>query len=363
MTASFWRGKRVLITGHTGFKGSWLTLWLRELGAEVTGLSLPPESDPALFTLLHGTGSDAEFVDVRDQHAVLNRILSSKPQIVFHLAAQALVRAGYRDPVSTYETNALGTANVLDALRIAEDVRSIVVVTTDKVYQNPETGLAFLETDPLGGHDPYSASKAAAEIITASYRASFFAPRNIGIATARAGNVIGGGDWAEDRLIPDAVRAWRDDGILNVRRPRSVRPWQHVLEPLGGYLGLAQMLWNTPDAAASYNFGPDHSEAASVGNVLRIARQHFGGGRVVLGDGSEGPHEAGYLVLDSALARDKLGYKPRWGLVETVRRTMEWYRGHLEGRPALDLCLHDIREFTHWSTIQANKSAEVRRAG
>lgn len=347
MTANFWYGKRVLVTGHTGFKGSWLALWLKELGAEVSGLSLAPNTDPSLHHLLNGNDGETGILDIRDHTAVLNHVVRLRPQIVFHLAAQALVRASYRNPAETYDINVLGTANLLDALRVAEDVRSIVVVTTDKVYHNPETGLAFMESDPLGGHDPYSASKAAAEIVTASYRASYFAARRVGLATARAGNVIGGGDWAEDRLIPDAVRAWQAGAVLHVRRPRAVRPWQHVLEPLGGYLGLAQRLWHAPEGIESYNFGPDHGEAASVGAVLKMAERHFGGGQVLLGDGSDGPHEAGYLVLDSARARAELGYQPRWRLQETVRRTMEWYRGLNEGRSARDLCLADIRDFIH----------------
>lgn len=345
MTSEFWRGKRVLVTGHTGFKGSWLTLWLRHLGADVSGLSLAPQSQPALHLLLGGSAEGSGIIDIRDREAVTNRVLQTKPQIVFHLAAQALVRAGYRNPTETFDVNVMGTANLLDALRISQDVRSIVVVTTDKVYHNAETGLAFMETDPLGGHDPYSASKAAAEIVAASYRSSFFATRRIGLATARAGNVIGGGDWADDRLIPDAVRAWQSGETLQVRRPRAVRPWQHVLEPLGGYMELAQKLWTAPEGVESYNFGPDHGEAASVGAVLRMAERHFGGGAMALGDGSDGPHEAGYLVLDSAKARAELGYQPRWTLMETVKRTMEWYRAQRDGQSALDLCLADIREF------------------
>jgi CDP-glucose 4,6-dehydratase len=350
MTNEFWRGKRVLVTGHTGFKGSWLTLWLRELGADVSGLSLAPQTDPSLHLLLGGGMDGPGIIDIRDRDAVTHYVLKTKPQVVFHLAAQALVRAGYRNPAETYDINVIGTANLLDALRVSEDVRSIVVVTTDKVYHNAETGLAFMESDPLGGHDPYSASKAAAEIVAASYRASFFAARKIGLATARAGNVIGGGDWADDRLIPDAVRAWQGGETLQVRRPRAVRPWQHVLEPLGGYMGLAERLWQMPDGIESYNFGPDHGEAASVGAVLKMAERHFGGGAMVLGDGTDGPHEAGYLVLDSAKARTDLGYRPRWRLAETVQRTMEWYRAQGQGQAALDLCLADIRHFAGLAT-------------
>ena len=342
---AFWKGKRVLLTGHTGFKGSWLGLWLAEMGAKVTGLSLVPETQPSLFTLLNGRPAAAEICDLRDRHAVAARVMLARPEIVLHLGAQALVRAGYRDPVGTYETNVQGTANLLDVLRIAPDVRAIVVVTTDKVYQNPETARPFVETDPLGGHDPYSASKAAAEIVAASYRSSFFEARRIGLATARAGNVIGGGDWAEDRLIPDAVKAWGAGRPLAVRRPQAVRPWQHVLEPLNGYLMMAERLWDEPAFAPALNFGPDHQAAATVATVLDKAATAYGGGEVLLGDGSEGPHEAGYLMLDSTRARDTLGYRPVWNLDETVARTMGWYRAQAAGGSASELCLADIAAF------------------
>lgn len=345
--ASFWNGKRVLLTGHTGFKGSWLQLWLTEMGAQVSGLSLAPTSEPSLFRLLNGTRSPASegIVDIRDRLAVAARVMVTRPEIVLHLAAQPLVRAGYRDPLMTFETNVQGTANLLDALRIAPDVRSIVVVTTDKVYENPETGQPFREDDPLGGHDPYSASKAAAEIVTASYRQSFFAARRIGIATARAGNVIGGGDWADDRLIPDAVRAWTGGTVLQVRRPGAIRPWQHVLEPLNGYLDLAEALWNDPDAATALNFGPDHGAAASVGTLLKLAREAYGQGETHLAETEEGPHEAGYLMLDSSRAGAVLGYRPTWDLPETVNRTMDWYRRLNRGLSARNLCLRDISDF------------------
>lgn len=355
--ASFWNGKRVLVTGHTGFKGSWLSLWLSQMGAEVSGLSLAPDTAPSLHRLLNGddpTGND--IVDVRDRLAVGARVMATRPEIVFHLAAQPLVRAGYRDPLGTYETNVQGTANLLDALRIAPDVRAIVVVTTDKVYENAETGRAFVESDPLGGHDPYSASKAAAEIVTASYRSSFFTGRKIGLATARAGNVIGGGDWAEDRLIPDAVRAWTHGASLDVRRPKAVRPWQHVLEPLHGYLLMAERLWAEPGFASSLNFGPDHGAAASVGTLLAQARTVFGKGDMVLGDGSDGPHEAGYLMLDSSLATQTLGYLPGWNLSETISRTMWWYRHLHAGMPARNLCLADLDAYRNVTACQLREA-------
>ncbi|HBF30135.1 CDP-glucose 4,6-dehydratase [Rhizobium sp.] len=348
----FWRGKRVLLTGHTGFKGSWLALWLSDLGAEVHGLALAPETSPSLYTLLHGDTSRAsdlcdlcDLCDLRDRARVRACVAAANPHIVFHLAAQPLVRQGYRDPVGTFEINAQGTAHLLDALRDAGDVKSIVVITTDKVYENAETGKAFVETDPLGGHDPYSASKAAAEIVVASYRASFFAEKSIGLATARAGNVIGGGDWADDRLIPDAVRAWSSGQPVQVRRPGAVRPWQHVLEPLAGYITIAQALWHKPHSFTALNFGPDHAGAATVADVLSISAKSFGEGKVELGDGHEGPHEAGYLMLDSTLAARALGYHPVWNLQETISRTMNWYQQQLKGASALTLCRADIADY------------------
>jgi len=345
----FWAGKRVLLTGHTGFKGSWLGLWLREMGAEVSGLSLAPQTDPNLHDLLAEDRDDQPgpgICELRDPIAVAAVVARAKPQIVFHLAAQPLVRQGYRDPALTFETNVQGTVHLLDALRICPDVKSIVVVTTDKVYENAETGKAFIESDPLGGHDPYSASKAAAEIVVASYRSSFFAARRIGLATARAGNVIGGGDWADDRLIPDAVRAWSQGETLDVRRPHAVRPWQHVLEPLAGYIALAERLWREPAGVQALNFGPDHASAATVADVLALAAGRFGGGDLRLGDGSDGPHEAGYLMLDSSLASDMLGYRPLWSLEETVARTMSWYRQLSAGASARALCLADIADYS-----------------
>lgn len=346
VTTSFWKDKRVLVTGHTGFKGSWLSLWLTERGANVSGLSLAPATSPSLHHLLgRDRAGDDGILDIRDRLAVAARVMAVRPEIVFHLAAQPLVRAAYRDPAATYDINVQGTANLLDILRISPDIRSIVVVTTDKVYENAETGRAFIETDPLGGYDPYSASKAAAEIVTSSYRSSFFLGRKVGLATARAGNVIGGGDWAEDRLIPDAVRAWSRGGSLDVRRPGAVRPWQHVLEPLHGYITLAERLWSNPELDRHFNFGPDHAAAATVGTVLEAAHAAYGTGDMVLGDGTEGPHEAGYLMLDSSLAAKTLGFVPRWDLGETVRRTMEWYRRYEDGSAAEALCLADIAAY------------------
>jgi CDP-glucose 4,6-dehydratase len=344
----FWLGKRVLLTGHTGFKGGWLALWLHRLGAHVTGISLPPNSSPNLYQLAHiDTICQSHFVDVRDASSVAKVVQDSCPEVVFHLAAQALVRASYRDPAETYGTNVMGTVHTLDALRSVDSVKSVVVVTTDKVYQNIEHAFPYRETDALGGHDPYSASKAAAELVTASYRVSFLAAKNIGVASARAGNVIGGGDWSEDRLIPDAVRSWSRNIPLQIRRPQSTRPWQHVLEPLCGYLRLAEQMWHTPALAGAYNFGPQTHEAATVRDTVLLAQVAYGGGQVEWGDGSDGPHEAGWLALEVAKSRTLLGITPRWSLAETVQRTMHWYRQQQDGVNARHACLADLDAYEH----------------
>jgi CDP-glucose 4,6-dehydratase len=352
-TSTFFQGKKVLITGHTGFKGSWLTLWLLKLGAQVIGIALPPNTEPSLFHLLgfHQPSTinhqpTTHYCDLRDASALASIVKAAEPEIVFHLAAQPLVRASYRDPLATFSTNIMGTANLLDALRNVSSVRSVVVVTTDKVYRNLEHPYPYREDDHLGGHDPYSASKACTELITACYRASFFNHQpSTALATVRAGNVIGGGDWAEDRLIPDAIRAWQSNRPLDIRRPEAIRPWQHVLEPLAGYLTLAAKMWETPGLANAYNFGPETSEAATVREVIDLARIAYGCGDVVWGDGSQGPHEAGWLALEIAKARNELGVVPRWKLAESVERTLHWYRRLEAGADARDLCLEDINAY------------------
>lgn len=346
LTPGFWRGKRVLLTGHSGFKGAWMALGLHRLGAQVTGVSLPPATSPNLFSLADiQTITDSHFCDIREAAALAVLIKKVQPEIVFHLAAQALVHASYRDPLTTFATNVQGTANVLDALRPLDSVRAVVAVTTDKVYQNLEQPYPYRETDALGGHDPYSASKAAAEIVIASYRDSYLAEKNIAVASARAGNVIGGGDWSEDRLIPDAVRAWNANLPLQIRRPQAIRPWQHVLEPLSGYIKLAEHLWQQPTLAGTYNFGPETHEAATVREVVQLAQSDYGKGQVAWGDGSEGPHEAGWLALEIAKARTMLGAKPRWSLAEAVQRTMHWYRQQHDGADARALCQSDIAAY------------------
>jgi CDP-glucose 4,6-dehydratase len=343
----FWARKRVLLTGHTGFKGGWLALWLRELGADVTGISLPPNTTPNLFSLAKlSQVVDSHLQDIRDSTATAKLIQDADPEIAFHLAAQPLVRTSYRDPLTTFATNVQGTAHVLDALRDCKNLRAIVAVTTDKVYQNLEHAFPYRETDLLGGHDPYSASKAAAEIVISCYRNAFFQDAGVAVASARAGNVIGGGDWSEDRLIPDAVRAWSNNQSLEIRRPNAVRPWQHVLEPLNGYLLLAQSLWADAKLSGAYNFGPHSQDAVPVRQLIRQARDAFGQGDIVWGDGTHGPHEAGQLALEISKARQVLNFVPRWSISESIRRTMTWYRQQADGVPTRDLCLLDLEAYS-----------------
>ncbi len=341
--AGFWRGKRVLLTGHTGFKGSWLALWLQRMGADVTGLALAPATDPQLFGLARiGESMASHVCDIRDAARLAARVRAARPEIVLHLAAQALVRAGYRAPVDTFAVNVMGTGHLLEALRGLAGVRAVVVVTTDKVYQNREWLYPYREDDALGGHDPYSASKAAAELLVASYRDSFLAAEGVAVATARAGNVIGGGDWAEDRLIPDAVRAWGRGAVLDIRRPDAVRPWQHVLEPLAAYLVLAERLCRQPGLAGAYNFGPATAEAATVREVVQLAQAAYPASQVLWGEAEAGPHEAGWLALEVAKARSLLGVAPRWTLAQAVQRSLAWYRQQAEGADARALCGADI---------------------
>lgn len=342
----FWREKRVFITGHSGFKGSWLCLLLDRFGAQVTGCSLPPETEPNLFNLARiGANMDSRWADIRDFDVLQKNLQSFRPHIVFHLAAQPLVRRSHRAPRETFNTNVMGTVNVLEAARACESVRAVVAVTTDKVYRNGEEGRAFNETDALGGHDPYSASKASAEMAAAAYRQSFFAQEGKALSCARAGNVIGGGDWSDDRILPDAVRAWVESGTLEVRSPDSTRPWQHVIEPLCGYLCLAETIFADPSTASDFNFGPEHEDVATVREVVNLAREAFGRGDIAWGVKRDALHEAGTLALDNTKAKKALGVFPSWGLQTAVRRTMNWYRRQLDGEDARALCEEDIEAF------------------
>ncbi len=336
----FWQGRRVLLTGHTGFKGSWMLEWLEAMGAEVTGLALAPEGPVSLFEGLHDPARlKRETVDVRDEAAVRAQVAAAEPEIVFHLAAQSLVRRGHADPSTTYAVNVGGTLNLLKALAEVGSARAAVVTTTDKVYRNDGSGRAFVETDPLGGDEPYSKSKALCEMAVSAYRDRFEA-MGCAIATARAGNVIGGGDWAADRLIPDAVRAWSRGERLQVRRPDATRPFQHVLEPLRGYMVLAEKLTGNAELASAYNFGP-LEPGARVRDVLDLVAGHFDHAPVDYAERIEGPHEAATLSLDPALAGRDLGVTPVWGLEEGVSRTAAWYRAFADGSDPRILCLAD----------------------
>jgi CDP-glucose 4,6-dehydratase len=345
----FWKNKQVLITGHTGFKGAWLALWLTRMGAKVTGISLPPSTAPNLFTLANiEQVIDSYFADIRDADAVSCIVKKAQPEIVLHLAAQALVRPGYKDPLGTYATNVMGTANVFNSIRDLNSVKVVVAVTTDKVYKNLEFNKPYLETDVLGGFDPYSASKAASEIVISSYRDSYLAEQGVAVASARAGNVIGGGDWSEDRLIPDAVRAWDANMTLEIRRPSAIRPWQHVLEPINGYLVLAEKLFADLSLAGAYNFGPPAEEAATVKTVIEMANHAYGYGSVLWGDGTDGPHEASLLTLEVSKAREVLGVSSRWSLKESIEFTMSWYKRLRNGQSVNIICNENIEKFINF---------------
>ena len=327
-------GRRVLVTGHTGFKGSWLALWLHLMGARVFGLSLPQE-EPCSHAKLLRLPIEEERLDLRERAQVVAALRRIEPEFVFHLAAQALVQRSYREPGLTFDTNVMGLVNLLDAVRATSSVRVVVNATTDKCYRNLNTPRGYTEADALGGHDPYSASKACAEIVSNSYRASFLAAGEgsgnvVALATARAGNVIGGGDWSQDRLVPDLVRAAVAGQVSAIRSPHATRPWQHVLEPLAGYLLLGQRLRADPAACAqAWNFGPDTSGHATVGEVVQAFARHWPAVRCAF-DPSGHPHEATLLHLDCSRARELLQWRPVWNLATTLARTARWYLGHHE---------------------------------
>ena len=347
---TFYSGKRVLVTGHTGFKGGWLAHWLKTLGADVAGYSLPPEASPNLFEAgAVARGVTSVLGDVRDLAALSQLVADHRPEVVFHLAAQALVRRSYREPVETFATNVMGTVNLLEACRRAGSPRAVVVVTSDKCYENREWVWGYREQDALGGFDPYSSSKACAELATAAYRRSFFeAETGVGIATARAGNVIGGGDWAEDRLVPDLVRARVSGTPVVIRNPTSTRPWQHVLEPLAGYLLLAQKLWEDPAPhSGPWNFGPDAGESVPVIEVARVFARELG---VALETPEqEAVHEARSLKLDSSRAKLLLGWKPRLTLDESLTLTARWYRAYLDDSASAPRMLDE--QIEHYSGL------------
>jgi CDP-glucose 4,6-dehydratase len=340
----------VLLTGHTGFKGSWLALWLRQLGAQVHGYALDPPTEPSLFAIANVAAllaSDTR-ANLSDQSALQASFDRSRPEVVFHLAAQSLVREGYRDPLGTFGTNVLGTAAVLECARQCSSVRAVVVITTDKVYENRESLHAYREGDRLGGFDPYSASKAAAEIVSASYRSSFFSGEGPRLATARAGNVIGGGDWAAERLVPDCLRAFAAGEAVHLRYPNALRPWQHVLEPLSGYLCLATQLLGGGGVrfARAWNFGPGSDADATVIQVAQQVASCWGpDARVEASPAADQPHEAGLLRLDSEAARTALGWAPRWSLDEALNRTVRWQQAWLAGKDMQQRCQEDISDY------------------
>lgn len=332
----FWQGKRVLLTGHTGFKGSWLSLWLQSMGAQVTGYALVPPTNPSLFEIGEvGKGMASITGDIRDLAKLQATFAEHRPEIVFHMAAQSLVRHSYRNPVETYAANVMGTVHLLEAVRNTSGVKAVVTVTSDKCYENREWVWGYRENEPLGGHDPYSNSKGCAELVTAAYRNSYFHPdkykeHGIAVASARAGNVIGGGDWAEDRLIPDIMRAISQNKPVSIRNPHSIRPWQHVLEPLSGYLLLAQKLYEEgANYAEGWNFGPDDKDARPVQWIVDSLTKSWGEGASWILDGADHPHEAHYLKLDCAKAKAMLEWYPRWQLSDTLVSIVDWHKAFL----------------------------------
>jgi CDP-glucose 4,6-dehydratase len=349
----FWNGRRVLVTGHTGFKGSWLTLWLTGMGAEVSGLSDAVPTDPSLFELARvGEHARTFSVDVRDASAVSAAVAETQPEIVLHLAAQPLVRESFRSPRATYEINVMGTINVLEAVRETPGVRAVINVTSDKCYENREWEWAYRESEPMGGHDPYSSSKGASELATSAWRRSFFAdPDGPRLASARAGNVIGGGDWGADRLLPDIMRATLAGRAIDIRNPGATRPWQHVLNPLSGYLVLAQALWDDPTAATAWNFGPAERDAQPVARLLERLDALWPGGLRWDHDTGAHPHEATFLKVDSSRARARLGWSPRWDLDAALASIVEWYLALREGADMRAVSLGQVEAFSSVDTL------------
>ena len=348
MNPAFWRGKRVFLTGHTGFKGTWLSLWLQSLGAEVCGFALTPPTTPALFDAAGAAeGMHSIIGDIRDLDALARAMHGFRPEIVIHMAAQPLVRLSYREPVQTYATNVMGTVHVLEAARqLGDPVKAIVNVTTDKCYENREWVWGYRENEPMGGHDPYSNSKGCAELVSSAYRQSYFASSDTALATARAGNVIGGGDWAEDRLVPDILRAFERGEPVVLRNPHATRPWQHVLEPLSGYLQLAEALVERGQACAEgWNFGPTDTDVQPVQWIVERMARAWGDGAQWRVDGGDHPHEASLLKLDISKANAKLQWQPRWRLEDSLQRIVRWHQAWRAGESARALCLADIQDF------------------
>jgi CDP-glucose 4,6-dehydratase len=358
---SFWAGRRVVVTGHTGFKGSWLSLWLQQLNAYVCGVALDPPTDPSMFIEAGvAQGMRSEIADIRDLDQVKAAFREHRPEVVFHMAAQPLVRKSYEDPVATYATNVMGTVNVLEAIRGCNSVRAVVVITTDKCYENKEWVWPYRETDRLGGYDPYSNSKACSELVVSAFRNSFFNPADYGrhgvaVASVRAGNVIGGGDWAEDRLVPDIMRAFTEKSAVRIRSPRAIRPWQHVLEPLRGYLTVAESLCEQGIACGeAWNFGPDQSDVQPVEWVVReLAKTWGAGARWELEEGVQ-PHEAQSLMLDCSNATTRLGWRPRIRLTHALAMTSSWYQARLQQRDMHAYTIGQILDYIELPQIGAS---------
>lgn len=348
MSAAFWRDKRVFITGHTGFKGSWLSLWLQALGAEVHGYALTPPTQPNMFTVadVEKGMTSSTIADIRDAERLLAAMQAARPDIVFHLAAQPLVRYSYAQPTETYAVNVMGTVNLFEAVRATPSVRAVVNVTTDKCYENQEWLWGYRENEAMGGHDPYSSSKGCAELVTSAYRRSFLDAAGIALASARAGNVIGGGDWASDRLIPDILRGLVSDQSIVIRSPMAVRPWQHVLEPLAGYLQLAESLYQQgTQFAEAWNFGPNDSDNQPVQWIVERLTELWGQGARWELDQSVNPHEAHHLKLDCSKARSRLNWRPRWTLEQALGHIVDWQRAYLDGKNMNQFTLAQIATY------------------
>lgn len=346
MNRSFWKGKKIFLTGHTGFKGSWLSLWLSQLGAEVYGYSLGPCTQPSLFKIANvDKFINSTIGDIRDLTSLKRSLDACSPDIIIHMAAQPLVRKSYADPIETFSTNVMGTANILEAARSCKNLAVLLNVTTDKVYENNEWVWPYRETDRLGGSDPYSNSKSCSELITASYRKSFFSDSTCRVVTARAGNVIGGGDWSEDRLIPDIVRAYSHGGKISIRNPLAIRPWQHVLESLSGYLSLVEHLVSkNNDYLSSWNFGPGTSDFMTVQDLVKCIQEETKMS-VSFDLGQSNLHEAQILKLDNSQAREYLGWRNAWDYKKAISHTINWYLEHLNGANPLDLTLEHIKDY------------------
>lgn len=345
--SAFWAGKRVLLTGHTGFKGSWLSLWLQSMGADLHGFALAPSTTPALFDTANvAAGMRSTIGDIRNYETVLAAVQQAQPEIVIHMAAQPLVRYSYQAPVETYATNVMGTVHLLEAVRQVGTAKAVVNVTTDKCYENKEWAWGYREDEPMGGYDPYSNSKGCSELVTSAYRRSYFQQSGIALASGRAGNVIGGGDWAADRLVPDILRAFENGTPVIIRNPHSTRPWQHVLEPLSGYLALAEKLHTDGHAyAEGWNFGPHDEDARPVQWIVEHMVNSWGGAASWQQDGGVHPHEAHYLKLDISKAKARLQWQPRWPLATALQKITDWHRAYLSQEDVRAKCLQQINDY------------------